>query len=579
LSVAASVPMLVRLPAGRARLALFALLAAFLVLVGRSVYLQSMKTGFLQEKGEARYARALELPATRGRIVDRNGEALAISTPVRSIWAIPEDVRATPAQMKTLGGLLQLDARSLARKLSDAEREFVYLKRQIAPESAARVEALGIPGIHQQAEFRRYYPGGETIAHVVGFTGVDDAGQEGIELAHQPLLAGAAGSRRVIKDRLGQIVEDLQSIRAAQDGRDLTLALDSKIQNIAFGALKSAVEAHRAKAGAIVVLDVRSGEILALANLPTYNPNNRAKLTGAQLRNRVMTDSFEPGSTLKPFTVGLAMETGRVSPQTMIPVATGKLTIANYTIHDAHAEKGGALSVAQVVQKSSNVGAAKLALSLPREEMHAMFRRVGFGAAPQLGFPGAAAGRLREAKTWRPIEQATMAYGHGISVSLIQLARAYTVFARDGELAPLSLIKTGAATAPGERVFSPEVARALRAMLEAAVQPGGTAPRARIVGWRVGGKTGTAHKQENGGYAAHKYVSSFVGFAPVSDPRLVIAVMLDEPSAGQYYGGAVAAPVFAQVMQGALRLMEVPHDAPLTPVELPGEGEEAKEST
>jgi len=577
LSAAASVPMLVRLPAGRARLALGLLLAAFLVLVGRSVYLQSMKTGFLQEKGEARYARVLEVPATRGRIVDRNGEALAISTPVKSIWAIPEDVKATPEQMKALGALLQLDARSLARKLSDADREFVYLKRQIPPESAARIAALGIPGVQQQAEFRRYYPGGETTAHMVGFTGVDDAGQEGIELAHQPMLAGAAGSRRVIKDRLGQIVEDLQSIRAAQDGRDLTLALDSKIQNIAFGALKAAVEAHKAKAGAIVVLDVRSGEILALANLPTYNPNNRAKLTGAQLRNRVMTDSFEPGSTLKPFTVGLAMETGRVTPQTVIQTAPGSLTIANYTIHDAHA--GGAMSVAQVIQKSSNVGAAKIALQLPREEMHAMFRGVGFGAAPRLGFPGESAGRLREAKPWRPIEQATMAYGHGISVSLIQLARSYTVFARDGEIAPLSLLKTGTAMAAGERVFSPEVARALREMLEAAVQPGGTAPRARIVGWRVGGKTGTAHKQQNGGYAANKYVSSFVGFAPVSDPRLVIAVMLDEPSAGQYYGGAVAAPVFAQVMQGALRLMGVPYDAPLTPIEMPGEGDEAKENT
>ena len=302
MSVPASVPMLVRLPAGRARLALFSLLAAFLVLAGRSAYLQSMRTGFLQEKGEARYARVLELPATRGRIVDRNGEALAISTPVRSIWAIPDDIKATPEQMKALGSLLQLDARTLARKLSDADREFVYLKRQIPPESAARIAALGIPGIHQQAEFRRYYPGGETMAQVVGFTGVDDAGQEGIELAHQPLLAGAAGSRRVIKDRLGQIVEDLQSIRAAQDGRDLTLALDSKIQNLAFGALKAAVEANKAKAGAIVVLDVRSGEILALANLPTYNPNNRAKLTGAQLRNRVMTDSFEPGSKLSVMT-------------------------------------------------------------------------------------------------------------------------------------------------------------------------------------------------------------------------------------------------------------------------------------
>jgi len=575
------VPVLVRLPAGRALFALIALLAAFLVLAGRSAYLQSMKTGFLQEMGEARYARVLEVPATRGRILDRNGEALAVSTPVRSIWAIPEDVKADASQLKKLAALLQMDPRQLARKLSDADRDFVYLKRQIPPETAERVAALGIAGIQQQGEFRRYYPGGESLAHLVGFTGVDDAGQEGIELAHQPLLAGAAGSRRVIKDRLGRIVEDLQSIRAAQDGRDLTLALDSKIQNIAFSALKAAVEAQRARAGAIVVLDVRTGEVLALANLPTYNPNNRAKLTGAQLRNRVMTDSFEPGSTLKPFTVGLAMETGRITPQTLIQTGQGSLTIGSYTIHDAHADgkAGGAMTAAQVIQKSSNVGAARIALSMPREEMHALFRRVGFGAAPRLGFPGEATGKLREAKTWRPIEQATMAYGHGISVSLIQLAHAYTVFARDGELVPLSLLKTGTALAPGERVFSPEVARELREMLESAVQPGGTAPRARIAGWRVGGKTGTAHKQENHGYSANKYVSSFVGFAPVSEPRLVIAVMLDEPSAGQYYGGAVAAPVFAHVMQGALRLMGVPYDAPLTPIELPGEGDEAKEST
>ncbi|HLX79721.1 MAG TPA: penicillin-binding protein 2 [Burkholderiales bacterium] len=573
---AASVPTLVRLPAWRARFALFALLAAFAVLAGRSLFLQSMKTGFLQGKGEARYSRVLEIPATRGRVVDRNGEALAISTPVKSVWAIPDDVSATSAQLKNLAALLSMDPRELGRKLSDAERGFVYLKRQIPPEAAARVAELGIPGIRLQNEYRRYYPGGETMAHVIGFTGVDDAGQEGIELAQQAVLAGAAGSRRVIKDRLGRIVEDVESIRAAQDGHDLTLALDSKIQNIAFSALKAAVEAHKAKAGAIVVLDVRTGEVLALANMPTYNPNNRAHLSGAQLRNRVMTDTFEPGSTLKPFTIGLALEMGKITPQTLIQTSPGTLTIANYTIHDAHA--GGAMTVAQVIQKSSNVGAAKIALLMPREEMHDMFKRAGFGAAPQLGFPGEATGRVREAKTWRPIEQATMAYGHGISVSLIQLARAYTVFARDGELAPLSLLKTGA-PATGKRVFSPEVAREVREMLEAAVQPGGTAPRARIVGWRVGGKTGTAHKEENGGYAANKYVSSFVGFAPMSDPRLVIAVMLDEPSDGQYYGGQVAAPVFSQVMQGALRLLGAPYDAPLSPIEMPGEAEEAKEST
>jgi cell division protein FtsI (penicillin-binding protein 3) len=578
--MAASVPVMVRLPVWRARVTVALLLAAFVVLAGRSLYLQSVHTVFLQGKGEARYSRVLEVPATRGRIVDRNGEALAISTPVKSVWAIPDDVNATPAQLKSLAALLPLDPRELARKLSDAERDFVYLKRQIAPEAAARILELGISGVHQQNEYRRYYPGGESMAHVVGFTGVDDAGQEGIELAQQAVLAGAAGSRRVIKDRLGRVVEDVESIRAAQDGRDLSLSIDSKIQNIAFGALKTAVELHRAKAGAIVVLDVRTGEVLALANMPTYNPNNRARLTGAQLRNRVMTDTFEPGSTLKPFTVGLAIETGRITPQTLIQTSPGSLTIGSYTIHDAHAggNAGGALTVAQVIQKSSNVGAAKIALSMPREEMHDMFKRVGFGSAPQLGFPGEAVGRVREARIWRPVEQATMAYGHGISVSLIQLARAYTVFARDGELAPLSLIKTGT-PAEGRRVFSPEVARAMREMLEAAAQPGGTAPRARIVGWRVGGKTGTAHKQENGGYAAHKYVSSFVGFAPVSDPRLVIAVMLDEPSAGQYYGGQVAAPVFAQVMQGALRLLGAPYDAPLAPIELPGEGDEAKENT
>src|SRR6185503_5550266 len=379
-----------------------------------------------------------------------------------------------------------------------------------------------------------------------------------------------AGSRRVIKDRLGQIVEDVGSIRAAQDGVDLQLALDAKLQSLAYGALKSAVEANRAKAGGIVAIDVRSGEILALANVPSFNPNNRAKLTGAQLRNRVITDLFEPGSTLKPFTIALALESGKVGPSTRIPTAPGTLAIGGYTIRDVH--PAATMSVAQIVQKSSNVGAAKLALAMPRESMWDLFRRAGFGTAPTLGFPGAAAGKLHPYKTWKPVEQATMAYGHGISLSLVQLARAYTMFARDGELVPLSLVKTGA-VAGGEKVISTETARAVRAMLELAVQPGGTAPRARIPGWRVAGKTGTAHKQENGGYAADKYLASFVGLAPVSEPRLVIAVMIDEPAAGQHYGGVVAAPVFAQVMQGALRLLAVPNDAPLDL--MPGGGDES----
>ena len=567
---------LVRLPVWRARVVLALLVAAFAVLAARSVYLQAMRTGFLQEKGDARYSRVLEVPATRGRILDRHGEALAVSTPVKSVWAIPADTALTRAERRKLAPLLGVSVREIERKLADTSRDFVYLKRQVSPETAEAVERLAMSGIHQHSEFRRYYPAGEVTAHVLGFTGVDDAGQEGVELAYQASLGGVPGSRRVIKDRLGRIVEDVESIRSAQAGRDLALSIDSKIQSLAFAALKGAVEQHRARAGALVVLDVRTGEILALANAPSYNPNNRARLSGAQLRNRVITDLFEPGSTLKPFTVALAIESGKVTPRTLIQTGEGRLRLANYTIRDMH--PAAAISVSQVLQKSSNVGAAKIALALPREAMWDLFRRVGFGAAPELGFPGAAAGRLRHYRTWRPIEQATMAYGHGISVSLLQLARAYTVFARDGELVPITLVKSGAAAAP-EKVLSAEAARAVRAMLEAAVQPGGTGPRARIMGWRVAGKTGTAHKQENGAYAADKYLASFVGLAPASAPRLVVAVMIDEPSAGEHYGGTVAAPVFAHVMQGALRLLGVPHDAPLVPVELPGEGEEAKEST
>jgi len=574
--VSAAAQGLVRLPAWRARVVLALLVAAFAVLAARSVYLQAMRTDFLQEKGDARYSRVIEMPATRGTILDRHGDALAVSTPVKSVWAIPADAPATRTERKKLASLLGVSLRELERKLGDTSRDFVYLKRQVAPETAEAIERLGMNGVHHHTEYRRYYPAGEVTAHLLGFTGVDDAGQEGIELAYQSSLGGLPGSRRVIKDRLGRIVEDVESIRAAQAGRNLMLSIDSKIQSLAFAALKGAVEQHRARAGALVVLDVHSGEVLALVNAPSYNPNNRARLSGAQLRNRVITDLFEPGSTLKPFTVALAIESGKVTPRTLIPTAAGRLTLANYTIRDVH--PAAAVSVSQVLQKSSNVGAAKIALALPREAMWDLFRRVGFGAAPELGFPGAAAGRLRHYRSWRPIEQATMAYGHGISVSLLQLARAYTVFARDGELVPITLVKTGA-PAVSEKVLSAEAARAVRSMLELAVQPGGTGPRARVMGWRVAGKTGTAHKQENGAYAADKYLASFVGFAPASAPRLVVAVMIDEPSSGQYYGGTVAAPVFAQVMQGALRLLGVPHDAPLEPLEMPGEGEEAKEST
>jgi len=562
------------LPPWRSRLLIAVFAAGFFFLLGRAVYLQGLHNEFLQAKGESRYSRVLEIPANRGRIADRNGEPIAISTPVKSIWAVPDEVRMDRQQLARLATLLELPPREIHKRLKEARGEFVFLKRQVPPETAARVAGLGIPGLSESREYRRYYPGGDVMAHVLGFTGADDVGQEGVELAFQDQLAGKPGSRRVIKDRLGQIVEDVESIRAAQNGRDLTLALDSRIQNVAFAQLKSAVLRHRARAGAIVVTDVNTGEILALANVPTYNPNNRSRLSGAQLRNRAVTDTFEPGSTLKPFTIALALESGRVRPDTVIATGSGSLTIGPATIHDAHAER--ALTVAQIIQKSSNVGAAKIALSLSAQSMWEMFQHVGFGAPPGLDFPGEASGKLRPYRTWRTIEQATMSYGHGISVSLVQLIRAYSIFARDGELVPLSLLKVDAPPVV-RRVVSPQTARMVRAMLELAVQPGGTAPRAQIAGYRVAGKTGTAHKQEDGHYAPDKYVSSFVGFAPASRPRIAIAVMIDEPT-GDYYGGKVAAPVFAEVMASALRILDVAPDAPMKPIELPDESNEIKES-
>lgn len=567
----------VRLPAWRARALLGGLLLGFAALSVRAAYLQTVKTDFLREMGDARYSRVLEIPATRGRILDREGEALAVSTPVKSIWAIPADVKLGRQAERQLSSLLKMSPSELEHKLADASREFVYLKRQVAPETAEAIEQLRLHGVYEQREYRRYYPAGEITAHVIGFTGVDDTGQEGMELAYQDILAGRPGSRRVIKDRLGRVVEDVESIRAAQDGRDLTLSIDAKMQSLAYGALREAVRRHHAKAGALVALDVRSGEILALVNVPSFNPNNRTNLTGAQLRNRAITDLFEPGSTLKPFTIAAALEAGRITPRTVVATAPGRMTLARYTIRDVHPETQ--LTVAQILQKSSNVGAAKIALSLPRELMWDMFRRVGFGTAPELGFPGAAAGKLRDYHSWRPIEQATMAYGHGISLSLVQLARAYTIFARDGELVPLSLVKTGADVS-GDKVISTQTAREVRAMLELAVQPGGTGPRARIMGYRVAGKTGTAHKEENGRYAADKYIASFVGLAPASAPRIVVAVMIDEPRADDYYGGSVAAPVFAKVAQGVLRMLGVPYDAPLEPLDVPRDAEQAtREST
>ena len=552
------------LPEWRMRFVMSLLLIAFSALIGRSLYLQGFHNDFLQKKGESRYERVIEISATRGRIVDRHGDVLAISTPVQSVWAIPEDAKLTPHQARELAQLLDMDVRDLNAKLGSA-RDFLFVKRQLPPDVAAKVAALGLPGIHEQKEYRRFYPGGDVVAHMLGFTGVDDTGQEGVELALEDQLAGKPGSRRVIKDRRGEIVEDVESIRAPQEGKDVTLALDNKVQYLAYSYLKQAIADNKAKAGGIVVLDAKSGEVLALMNWPTYNPNNRTRLVGAQLRNRAFTDTFEPGSTMKPFTAALALERGSYRFDTPIQTAPGKLTIGPATISDAHPH--GTLSVAQVIQKSSNVGISKIALSLPAEELWKMYAGLGFGSPLKLGFPGEVGGRLRPAKTWRPIEQATMSYGHGISVTLIQLARAYLAFARDGDLVPLSLERIDTPPLSGTPVFSAQTAHEVRTMLEMVVQPGGTAPKAQIPGYRVAGKTGTAHKVEGGIYA-DKYVASFVGFAPASDPRLVVAVMIDEPSGKSYYGGDVAAPVFAQVMAGALRTLGVAQDAPLKPLQI-----------
>ena len=528
-------------------------------LAGRAAYLQGMHKGFLQQKGESRYSRVVEISAHRGMITDRHGEPLAISTPVESVWASPQDMEITTSQIKKLAEIIGMNSAEIQKKIEGPQRDFVYLKRHLPPEIAARVVELNMPGVFLRREFRRYYPAGELTAHMLGFTDVDDNGQEGVELAWQDDLAGKPGSRRVIKDRKGRIVEDIESIRVPRPGRDIALSIDSKIQYLAYRELKQAVEASKSKAGGIVVLDAQTGEVLALANLPVYNPNNRGKIKSERARNRALTDVFEPGSTLKPFTVAAALEAGRISPDTIFQTAPGTLTIGKATIRDSHRE--GPLTVSQVIQKSSNVGSAKIALSLPPEALWEILSQSGFGVSTGSGFPGEVTGRLRPHKTWRPIEQATMSYGHGISVSLIQLARAYTLFSAEGELKPVSLLKLDAPTT-GERVISRATALAVSRMLEMVVRPGGTAPRAQISGYRVAGKTGTAHKLEGNGYAKDRYISTFVGYAPASNPRLIIAVMLDEPSAGQYFGGVVAAPVFSQVMAGALRILSVPHDAP-----------------
>ncbi len=548
-------------PPWRSRFMVALIGLGFCILLGRALYVQVVGSDFFQRQGEIRYARTLELSASRGRITDRNGLLLASSVPAPSVWAIPKDFEADRAQRRQLAKLLEMTPAELDKRLEDSPN-FVWLRRQVDDAVAQEVAQLGVKGVHQVREYKRKYPEGEAAAHVVGFTNVEEKGQEGIELAFQNDLAGRNGNRRVIKDRLGRVVEDIGESVSPVDGRDIELSIDSKVQFFAYQRIRDAVAEHKAKAGSVVVLDAQTGEVLALANYPSFNPSDRRNLSGAQLRNRALTDTFEPGSTMKPFIASLAMETGRVKPSTVIATAPGRLTITGSTISDAHPH--GDLTVEEVIQKSSNVGVVKMAMQMQPREMHEMFTHIGLGQKPQLAFPGVVTGRLRPYKTWRPIEQATMSYGYGLSASLFQLARAYTVFAHDGELMPVTLQKQ-AQPAPGMRVISPETAAAVRKMLQMAAGPGGTAPLAQTIGYSVGGKSGTAHKQEGKGYADKKYRSWFVGLAPISNPRIVVAVMVDEPSNGQYFGGTVAGPVFSAVVQQTLRTLNVPPDIEVRP--------------
>ena len=569
---------IVKLPAWRRRVLLISVLVGFGGLLLRSVYLQSLHKDFLQQKGDARYSRTIILQAHRGKITDRNGELLAISSPVESVWASPPDVQIKPKQKLELVKLLGIKGNEFDKKIANRGREFVYLKRRLSPTVAAKVMSLEIPGVFLQREYKRFYPAGDVTAHIVGFTGIDDNGQEGFELAQNKSLSGKAGQRRVIKDRQGRIVEDLEAVKVPQEGHDLVLSIDRRIQYLAFRELAKAVELYKAKAGAAVVLDAKTGEVLAMVNLPTYNPNNPMNIKG-KTRNRVLTDTYEPGSTMKPVAVSAGMEFGGYKPSTKIDTGGGTLSIGPATIHDAHPH--GVISVAQVIQFSSNVGASKIALSLKKEELWSTFNQLGFGAPTHIGFPGEASGIVRPYKTWRPIEQATMSYGHGISVTLLQIARAYTVFANEGELKPVSLMKLNDVPV-GHQVFSTQVANDMKDMLELVVKPGGTALKAAVAGYRVAGKTGTAHKLGAHGYEEDKYVGSFVGIAPASNPRLIMAVMIDEPSGKEYYGGTIAAPVFSAVMADALRMLAVPQDAPnnnvvITPEAAEQAVEDAKE--
>jgi cell division protein FtsI (penicillin-binding protein 3) len=526
----------------------------------RALDLQVLSNDFLQHQGDARYLRVISLAANRGTITDRNGEPLAISTPVDSVWVNPGQLQINHEQWRDLSRLLDMPVEELRDRLASRQsREFVYLKRHINPDDARRVMALGIAGLSLQREYRRYYPAGEVAAHVVGFTNIDDDGQEGIELAYNDWLKGRPGSKRVIKDRLGHTVEDVESIRVPEAGRDLMLTIDRRLQYLAYRELKTAVRQNKARSGSIVILDIASGEVLAAVNGPSYNPNNRSTLQRGATRNRAVTDVFEPGSTIKPFTVAAALEAGTIKPRTVIDTTPGILRAGNKSVHDER--NYGAIDITTIIKKSSNVGASKIALHLAPEKMWDFFSHVGFGSATGSGFPGEASGLLSSFQGWNDVERATLSYGYGLSVTTLQLARAYAMLADGGRLLPTSFVLTGEPRRPTPvRVMSAHNAHTVLGMLETVTSAEGTGTLAQVPGYRIAGKTGTVQKYSAGGYSDEDYVSLFAGIAPASHPRLAMVVMINDPGNDEYYGGRIAAPVFSRIMAGALRMLGVPPD-------------------
>ncbi len=537
---------------------------AVVLLAWRAVDLQVRDKDFLQGQGDARYLREVVIPAHRGMITDRNGEPLAISTPVDSIWANPQELALAREQWPALARQLDLDMEWLQDRLArNAGREFVYLKRHVPPAQAEEVLALSVPGVSVQREYRRYYPAGEVAGHLLGFTNIDDIGQEGLELAYEDWLKGTPGGMRVIKDRLGRIVETVERISEPVPGRDLRLSIDRRVQYLVYRELKAAVQEHRAASGTAVVLDVRSGEVLAMVNQPAFNPNNRGTLRGDHYRNRAVTDVFEPGSTVKPFTVAVGLETGAYQPHTLIDTGPGSLRVGPNTIRDVR--NYGLIDVSTVIAKSSNVGAGKIAMNVPPERLYRMFADAGLGAMTGSGFPGEAGGLLPHFGRWYPIDRVTFSFGYGLAVSALQLTRAYAVLGAGGVIKPISFLPVREPPV-GERVMSERVAQQVMTMLETAVGEEGTGGTARVAGYRVAGKTGTVRKSTAGGYEEDRYLSMFAGVVPASRPRLAMLVMLNDPRGDVYYGGAVAGPVFGRVMSGALRLLDIaPDDLPTLP--------------